>query len=142
MKLKPGLLTATLVLVGASAVGCGGGGAPSDASEKDFCASLNSLFEDLDLSAEPSEKEAVAAIKDWGKELEKVGTPEKISDEARDGFDLMIEQVGEIKAEEDFDKLDDSLSDSEKKASAAFEDFASKTCGELGIEEPVPAPSS
>lgn len=147
MKQKlPGLLTATLVLVGASAVGCGGGGAPSDATEKEFCDSLNSLFEDVDLSAEPSEKEAVAAIKDWGKGLEEVGTPEKISDDAREGFDLMIKQVSEISAQDDFAKLDDALSDSEKKASAAFEDYAETTCGDIGIEEPelpeVPAPSS
>lgn len=144
MKQKlPGLLTATLVLVAVSAVGCGGGGAPSDASEKEFCNSLSSLFKDVDLSAQPSEKQAVAAIKDWGKKMEQVGTPAKMSQKAREGFDLMVKQIGEIKAQDDFAKLDGSLSESEQKASAAFEDYASKTCGDLGLNLPqVPAPSS
>jgi len=143
--LKHSMLTASLVLVGATALGCGGGGAPTDASEKEFCANLNSLFEDLGSMADASEQEAIATIKTWGEDLEKVGTPESISDEGREGFEVVVEQVAALDEDdttEDFDKLEEDLSDSEKKASEAFEKYTADTCGELGAETPeVPAPS-
>ncbi|EON25756.1 MULTISPECIES: hypothetical protein [Nocardioides] len=144
---KTGLLTASLLLVGASVVGCGGGGAPTDASEKEFCDSLTSVFDDIDMSEQPSEKEALALIKAWAKDMEEVGTPENISDDARDGFELMIEQVGELKEDDsaaDLEKLDESLSDSEKKATEAFEKYSTDTCGSMMDQDlpEVPTPSS
>jgi hypothetical protein len=144
---KTGLLTASLLLVGASVVGCGGGGAPTDASEKEFCDSLTSVFDDIDMSEQPSEKEALALIKAWAKDMQEVGTPENISDDARDGFELMIEQVGELKEDDsaaDLEKLDESLSDSEKKATEAFEKYSTDTCGSMMDQDlpEVPTPSS
>lgn len=144
---KTGLLTASLLLVGASVVGCGGGSAPTDASEKEFCDSLTSVFDDIDMSEQPSEKEALAMIKAWAKDMEEVGTPENISDDARDGFELMIEQVGELKEDDsaaDLEKLDESLSDSEKKATEAFEKYSTDTCGSMMEQDlpEVPTPSS
>jgi hypothetical protein len=147
--MNTGLLTASLVLVGASAVGCsGGGGAPTDASEDDFCKELTSLFSDLGTMAGSTDKEALATIKSWAKDLEKVGTPEGISDEARDGFELMIKQVeglDEDDTTEDFQRMDEELSDSEKEATEAFEKYTTDTCGQMKLETPelpeVPAPS-
>ncbi len=143
---KTGLLTASLVLVGASAVGCSGG-APTDASEDDFCTSLTSLASKLGSLADASQKDAIDSIKAWAKDLEKVGTPEKMPDEAREGFELMIEEVAALDEDgttEDFQKLDDDLSASEKKATAAFEKYAADTCGGMGLDTPelpeVPAP--
>src|SRR5688500_8542790 len=92
---KTGLLAASLVLVGASAVGCGGG-APTDASEDECCTSLASLASKLGSLADASQKDAIASIKGWAKDLEKVGTPEKMPDEAREGFELMIEEVAAL----------------------------------------------
>ena len=143
---KTGLITATLVLVGASAVGCGGG-APTDASEDEFCTSLTSLASKLGSLADASQKDAIASIKAWAKDLEKVGTPEKMPDEAREGFELMIEEVAALDEDgttEDFQKLDDDLSAGEKLATAAFEKYSADTCGGMGLDTPelpeVPAP--
>lgn len=145
---KTGLLAASLVLVGASVAGCGGGGAPTDASEDDFCKELTSLFADLGTMADATDKEAIDSIKSWAKDLEEVGTPEEMSDEARDGFELMLEQVAELDEDdttEDFQKLDDDLSDSEKSATTAFETYTADTCGGMDLENSelpeVPSPS-
>lgn len=143
---RTGLLTATLVLVGASVAACGGGGAPTDASEDEFCTELTSLFSDVGSLADATDKEALASIKKWGEDLEKVGTPKDMSDEARDGFELMIKQVGDLDegdTADELQKLDDDLSDSEEKATAAFEKYTADTCGAIDPELPeVPTPSS
>lgn len=144
---KSGLLAASLVLVTASVAGCGGG-APTDASEKEFCASLTSLFTDLGSLTDASEKEALASIKAWAQDLGRVGTPEGIPDDARAGFELMIEQVGDLDANdttEDFQRLDEQLSETEQTASAAFERYSADTCGATELEVPelpeIPAPA-
>lgn len=145
---KTGLLAATLVLVGASVAGCSdGGGAPTDASEDEFCGALTSLFSEPGAMAEMTKEEGVAEIKAWAKDLRKVGTPENISDEARDGFELMIREVGKFGEDdtaESLATLQESLSASEKEASEAFDTYSTDTCGSLlGNEElpDVPAPS-
>lgn len=139
-KLKtPGLLTASLVLLGVAAVGCGGGGAPTDASEDKFCKELTSLFNDPSQIADMTDKEALDQIKAWAKDLEKVGTPKNISDEGREGFELMVEQVDKLDTDDtaaDLDKLEEGLSDSEKKASEAFEKYTTDTCGQIDIDTP------
>jgi hypothetical protein len=148
MKLmKPGLLTASLVLVGASVVGCGGGGgAPTDASKDDFCKELNSVFTGVDLGGEDTtQKKVLAAIKSWAKDMEKVGTPENMPDEARDGFELMIKEVGDLEEDattEDFINLEEELSEGETKASAAFEKYTTDTCGAPELPELPEIPSS
>jgi hypothetical protein len=143
---KTGLLTASLVLVGASAVGCSGG-APTDASVDEFCTSLTSLASKLGPLADASQREALDSIKAWAKDLEKVGTPEEMPDEARDGFELMIKEVATLNEDdttEDFQKLNDDLSASEKEATAAFEKYSADTCGAMELDTPelpeVPTP--
>ena len=140
----PGLLAASLVLVGASSVACGG---PSDASEDDFCKEFTSLSSKLGPLTETSQKEALAAIKSWAEGLEKIGTPEEMSDEAREGFELMVDEVAALDADdgaEGLQKLDDELSDSEQKATDAFEKYTEDTCGAMEFDTPelpeVPAP--
>ena len=70
--------------------------------------------------------------------MEKVGTPEDISDEARDGFELMIKEVGELDADDttqDFAEIEKDLSASEKKASTAFDTYTTDTCGAPELPE-------
>lgn len=153
---KHALLTASLVLVGASAVGCGGGGGvgggvggpPTDASEKEFCTSLTSLFADLGSMTDASDADTIKAIKTWGKGLEEVGTPENISDEGRKGFELITEQVAELDegdTTEDFAQMDAELSESENKAVDAFDTYTTDTCASMSPEAPelpeLPEPS-
>lgn len=130
--MKHALLAASLVLVAGTAVGCGGG-PPTDASAKDFC----KVFDDFNVAATELGEDAetadrIKAIKDVGKELEEVGTPEDISDDARAGFEVTVEAIADIPddaSEEEMDKyLEDSLSDEEQKQSEAFDDYVSETC--------------
>ena len=135
-------LTSAALLVGAVTSACGGGsGAPTDASEKEFCDTQSSLFADLmpDDMADPqvpSDEHMAKAVKDWGKELEQVGTPEDIPDDARAGFERVVAQADEIDASDfDIDKLDElekGGADASKKAqeqAQAFADYLTKTCG-------------
>ena len=136
-------MAGAVLLVGAVTTACGGGGdgAPTDASEKDFCATQTSLLQDLlpeDMSSPevPSNEEMARAVKDWGAELEKVGTPEDIPAEARRGFEAVAEQASEVDASDfDVDKLEEltlggaDASDKVKKEAQAFSDYLTETCG-------------
>ena len=134
-------LGSTVLLLGAVTSACGSGGAPTDASEKQFCDTQSGLFADLmpDDMADPqvpSDEDMARAVKDWGKELEKVGTPEGISDEARAGFESMVEQAGEIDASDfSIDQLEElaeggaKASKQAQKEAEAFSDYLNETCG-------------
>lgn len=133
------------LLIGAAASACGGGGAgggaPSDASEKEFCQTQSSLLEDLmpaDMSNPelPSDEQMAKAVKDWAEKIEQVGTPDDISDDARKGFEAIVEQANEIDASDfSIEKLE-QLEAGGKDASAedklqadAFEKYLTDTCG-------------
>ncbi|GAA1436246.1 hypothetical protein GCM10009641_34860 [Mycobacterium cookii] len=142
-------LTSTVLLVGATTSACGGG-APADASEKDFCDTQSSLFDDLlpeDMANPelPSNEEMARAVKDWGQELEEIGTPDGISDDARAGFEQLVEQAGEIDAADftidQLEELEQGGADASKAAqrqAEAFADYLTETCGNPldGIEMP------
>ena len=134
-------LTSTVLLVGAATSACGGGGAPTDASETDFCDTQSSLFSDLlpeDMADPelPSDEEMAQAVKDWGRELEEVGTPDDISDDARAGFEQLVEQAGEIDAADfSIDQLEEleqggaDASEAAQREAEAFADYLTETCG-------------
>jgi hypothetical protein len=134
-------LTATVLLVGAVTSACGGGGAPSDASEKDFCDTQTSLLQDLlpdDMTNPevPSDEEMAKAVKNWGKKLEKVGTPDDIPDDARKGFERVMEQANDIDPSDfTIDKLEQlesggaEASAEAKKQAQAFTDYLTEKCG-------------
>lgn len=137
-------MTTAALLVGAVTSACGGGGAggaPSDASESDFCDTQTSLLEDLlpdDLTNPevPTNEEMAAVVKDWGQRLEEVGTPEDIPDDARKGFESVVQQASDIDASDfSIDKLEE-LEQGGKDASAeveaqasAFSDYLTEKCG-------------
>jgi len=131
--MKRTLLAASLVLVAGTSVGCGGG-PPTDASKEDFCG----VFEDFDktlseMDAEASDEEFVKALKDVGEELEEVGTPEDIPDDARRGFEKTLEMIADLEddaTQEDMDKIEDELSEDEQKDTDAFDEYQAETCGD------------
>ena len=136
-------LTSAVLLVGAvtSACGGGGGGAPTDASEDGFCSAANSLLEDLipeDMTTPemPSDEDMAQAVEDWGKRMEDVGTPEGISDDAREGFEAVVDQTKDIDAAdfsmENLEQLGMGGADASeevKKQAEAFGDYLTDTCG-------------
>ena len=141
MKLSTRLtVTGALLLVGAATSACGGG-APTDASEKDFCKTQSSLLADLlpdDMSNPelPSDEQMAKAVKDWAADLEEVGTPEDIPDDARKGFDRVVEQARKVDASdfsiEKLEELEAGGKDASKKVqqqAKAFSDYLTKTCG-------------
>ena len=151
--MKTALLAASLVLVAGSAVACGGGGAdgaPADASEKEFCDGYSSLFTDMvpseGATEGPDEAAMLKSFKDWGNRMEEIGTPEDISDDARAGFELTVDQIDELEAkdldDEGLEKLDDDLSKDETKQVDEFTTYLNDTCGNP-LEEMAPTePSS
>jgi hypothetical protein len=134
-------LTGAVLLVGTVTSACGGGGAPSDASKDGFCEAANSLMSDLmpdDLTTGelPSDKDMAQAVKDWGSRMEEVGTPEDISDEARKGFESVVDQAKEIDASdcsrdnlEELERGGADASAEEEKQAEAFGDYLTDTCG-------------
>lgn len=137
------ILSTTVLLVGAVTSACGGGGsgAPSDASEDGFCEAANSLMADLvpdDVTETelPSDEDMAQAVKDWGARMEEVGTPEGISDDARAGFEAVVEQAEEIDAADfSMENLEDlemggaDASEEVRKQAEAFGNYLTETCG-------------
>ncbi|GAB3774718.1 hypothetical protein FB382_003823 [Nocardioides ginsengisegetis] len=133
--MKHALIAASLVLVAGTAVGCGdggSGGAPSDASEKEFCANFESIAKDITaLGADAKPADIVKALKDAGTKLEDTGTPKGISDDERKGFELEVQKIGELPDDastEDVSNLAEDLSKDEQAQVQAFDDYVSKTC--------------
>ncbi len=126
------------VLMTFSLAACGG--APTDASSEDFCEAYNGQTKALEAidpegSPESQAEDLVDALKDYAEKLEEVGTPENISDEAREGFEITVEELGDLDAgdvqkaiEDQSGEFAEVSKDDEEKA-AAFDEYASKECG-------------
>jgi hypothetical protein len=111
--MKTASVAASLLLVGFGATACGGGAdsAPKDASVEDFCTALTGFGESTD-------NRKVADVADT---LKDVGTPEGIPDDARKGFEFIIDNASKI------DDLGDQISDQQ-----AFEDaFSAEAATQL-----------
>lgn len=135
--------------------GCGGGGAsgtPTDASQETFCETYTSgfaeAFEEIDPEASQQEQAEVilVSLKEWAGEMEDVGTPEDMSDEARDGFDLTLESIQDLNAddlqdEEAMAKLEDDLSEDEKEAAEALQTYVTDNC-DFGMPEGLETPTT
>lgn len=110
--------------------GGGGGSAPDDASKEDFCAAYTSMLETI-MSMDVGSDDAVPAMKEWGEKLEEVGTPEDIPDNAREGFEVIVEALSELDedaTQQDLEDLGGDLSAEEEKASEAFGEYVTETC--------------
>lgn len=131
----------TAAALAAVLAGCGNGsspdasdeGPPTDASVEDFC----QVFDDFtaaatELGEDAETADRIQAIKQVGKDLEEVGTPADISDEARAGFEVTTEAIANIPddaSEDEMDKyIEDSFTDEEQKQSDAFDEYVSTTC--------------
>ncbi|KQY57512.1 MULTISPECIES: hypothetical protein [unclassified Nocardioides] len=110
-----------LALVGASLVLVGGlaacGGSPDDASKDDFCKAMDKVGK----AGDDFDK-----YKDAVDELSDTGTPENIDDDARDGFEFLVDEVGDADSEKDLDDVD--VKGDDKKATEAFGKYYAKEC--------------
>ena len=125
--MKHALIAASLVLGRpALAAGCGGGDDSRErgdlrrepqrnadrAPRTDFCEAYNSLFEAFADGTQPTDAEAVKAIKKWADDLDEVGTPEDIPADAQKGFELIVATVQKIEddaTQADMQKLTDGV---------------------------------
>lgn len=107
--MKLGQLTACLVLIIGLTTGCGGApvgaDAPTDADKAEFCKAIQGI--DLGGSAD-----------DFADDLSEVGTPEGIPAEAREGFEIMIDNASE-----------DTVSDANQEKVGVFLAYFTETCG-------------
>ncbi|TQK73160.1 hypothetical protein [Nocardioides sp. SLBN-35] len=132
MRTRLGIVT-TLLLVPALAA-CGG--SPDAASTKDFCTTW---------SADSGND--LAGVHARAKALEEVGAPGDIDDDARDGFEVFVEQLGSIDQEQ-LEQLDQAVADTAGLAEVygideddaadvvAFFDYVNKTCAAADAESP------
>lgn len=138
---RPAAALSATVLLAFSLTACGG--APTDASEEDFCKALADVFEPLVAASfeEPTE-EQWEDIQDSVEDLEEVGTPEDISDDERNGFEVFVEAVGDA----DYDDIKDGedgeipgVSEDDEADADKFFAYGAEKCPEsFGVPTDVP----
>lgn len=127
------------LLLALSLTACGGSdasSAPDDASSEDFC----DTFLNLDSDVDPDDADAqLKAAQDLADQLSDVGTPAEFSDDARDGFEVFIDYIGDLDSgdvEEFMNASDpgDVLDDDDAAKVTAFTTEATQACiGDLDL---------
>jgi hypothetical protein len=127
-------LATSLTACGGSDGGDGGSGAsaPDDASTSDFCDGFNTLFDKVIAQATTGDSSAmITALKDWAGDMEDIGTPSDMPDDARHGFELFIDQAKDLDEDatlDDLQNLGDDLSEGDQADGEAFSDWTTKNC--------------
>lgn len=131
---------AAATLLSLSLTACGG--PPSDASKTEFCAVANDRTWITDLGTAPDGKEIVDGFKSWSEDLAEVGTPEGISDDARKGFEVTVDYLGDLDPD-DFEDLSDAadvtddLSEDEQEEVDAYNVYVTETCApDVSLDTP------
>lgn len=116
-------LAAGLILMGGALAGCGSDGAPTDASEGDFC---DSYIAALKMGGE----EATGSdVKEWAEGMEETGTPKGISEEEREGFELLVKWAKDVDEDAKATDVEDpDMSESDEKKVDAFGEYVGTTC--------------
>lgn len=123
------------------------GGAPTNASEEDFCERVNAAAgEDFGKALNEGNWDRIAELTmKAAKAAEKIGTPEDIPDDAREGWQIQIDAAKNLDgdklekdyeasledpdaASEDDDPFTADLSDEDKKKVKAYTDYEAETC--------------
>lgn len=142
--MKHALTAATLLLVAGSALGCGGSEATSETSQQDYCDAYNAYFDAMvDLGLDASDAEVVEQIKSWGEDLEELGPPEGMPEDARAGRATMLElidQIDEDSTEEEVTAMTEDLTTEEQAQVSAYEEYNESAC-EVVTESPSESPT-
>jgi len=113
-------------LLGLSLSACGdddASAAPEDASVEEFCDAYNAQS---DLDEDASNDEKADEAHEMADKLKDVGTPKDIDDDAREGFEILIDAVGDMDAD-DIDKFSNASDEEEfRKAIGASKDDVEK----------------
>lgn len=108
---------AVVLLAGMTACG---GDSPDDASKDDFCDAMEKVINEADDFDKT--KDAVADLAD-------VGTPDDMDDDARDGFELLVDAYDDADDEDELEKAEDDLDSDEEDQSDAFGKYYLDKCG-------------
>ena len=126
------------LLLALSLTACGGddaSSAPEDASSEEFCKVF--LDQDTEIDSEDTDAQLKAA-QEVADQLSEVGTPADFTDEERDGFEVLIEFINDLDADdvEEFTNADDPsevLDEDDAAKVTAFTAAAAEACiGDLG----------
>jgi hypothetical protein len=132
---RPAVTLGAAALLSFSLTACGGG-APTDASVDAFCEVVtdDSWAEGVE---EGDYEGIVEALQDHAGEIEEVGTPEDMSDDEREGWEIAVEAADDL----DADAVQAAVEDGENPLEAAGDDkdkhdayleYRSETCSEGG----------
>ena len=140
--------TALVAVLSSVLVGCGDdestigaddpGIADTAAVTDDFCVALTGVAEAYGAaSADDLTEEDVVAIKAAVTRLVEVGVPEDMSGEAREGFELSLDSISDLSAddlqdEDAMKELEEELSGDDKAAAEALQAYITDNC-DLGV---------
>ncbi|MDO9495494.1 MAG: hypothetical protein Q7J48_07315 [Nocardioides sp.] len=150
--MKIALLAASLVLLGGTMTACGddsddgGGGSDDTVSTAEFCDAITDVQEAYSkVDPENLAEEDVRGVKDAVAALADLGLPEDVSDEAREGFDLVADAIADLPDDasiEDLSIAGEEFSEEDDAKSEAFDDYVEETCVESGSEPEAPSTDS
>lgn len=128
------------VLLGLALTACGGG-APSDASVDEFCEVVTGTADDEAFSKAVADEDwdkLADLIKEQADNVEEVGTPEDIPDDAREGYEIQLDAAKDVDPDdiekafkeggEGEDPFTADLDKDEKKKLEAYTSYQAKTC--------------
>jgi len=127
------LVGAGLALMAGGLTACGGSGddAPEDASTKDFCGSFAKVSQSRDFDK----------TKDAFQDLKDTGTPDNMSDDAREGFEILTDIATDADSEKDATKKAEDLSADDEKKVTKFIAYTAKECSDVlgGLASDLPS---
>jgi hypothetical protein len=134
------VLAAPLLVVGLLA-GCGDDGAggddaadaPSDASVEEFCQPFVDMLQEVSAHGEDlSDADAVRLAKETADKLREAGTPEDMPEDARKGFELVVEKLAELPDDATKDEVEKAqqLTEEEQTYSTALSQYIASKCAD------------
>ena len=128
---RSALAVGAAVLLASSLGACGE--PPTDASKEEYCDVVNDPEYAEGLDEDSDEQDYVDAVQLIAGDLRDVGTPEDIPDDAREGFEIQLDAVDDLEADDlDLDgggnPLWEGLSADELEKVEAYTDYESETC--------------
>jgi hypothetical protein len=149
--LAGGGVAAAVLLTGDDDGGGGGNAddAPDSASVEDFCDGLNAFDEEI--GDDLSDEEKVDQAHELADELSEIGTPDDISDDAREGFELYLKAISEVDAD-DIGQFESAASEEELREAlglsedeyakvTAFFTYTGEKCFDVPTDVPTDIPT-
>lgn len=127
------LVGASLALVAGLTAACGGDDAPDNASKDEFCDAWKKAAESVMTSEQDFDK-----MKGAYEDAFEVGTPEGISEDAKEGSKLMEDLLDEADSQEDLEKMEEPSEEDSKKVDE-FTSYITEECGSMEPESEAPA---